>query len=886
MGGVCLAAVLCAQVRRPLVVNQSRYTVAAGQRLAIDAPSETLAFMKSAKTRTARAPNRTFPVAPDVPGDQVLLGVPLTTEPGDYTVAVSFTNDAGEERGATFQLTVEPFPAPAAASAVPPVVLLDGFQVALTSSCPMSSDSTGTFDNLASYLQGSPNNVPTVYFFENCTECPNCSIEQLGADLGTFLNSLPAPQVDVVAHSMGGLIVRSYLAGKQVTSGAFSPPAKQKIRKAVFLGTPHFGSFQADSALAEVLLGGAIQAGEMKRASQFLWDLATWNQFGDDLRGVDAVAVIGNAGPSGLSDGVVGLSSASLDFARPARTRVIDACHISPDSVDGLAGIFLSCTAPGIAYIDTPSHPSYEVISSFLMSGTAWQSIGNAPAGDPILSQYGGMVVADVTASDQFVGGLTAVSWGTVALTNGAASGEIFYDDFVNGTGSFSFGASTCGPYTQKAGIYSTVRCKSAPAVYSVGPILTGSAKLVPAGAAITIAGAGFGAQQCSTCGVTASNPAFTALAVSNWSDTSITAFLPTGATGLVTIGVTAANGADAIDIMAATPAAAPAIALSASNLSFAFTIGGTTPAPQTVSISLAASVASNVPWLTATPSGSAITVAVNPSGLAANTYLGEITVTAAGATNSPQTISVALAVSGAVSSVAIGSVSNSAAGFEEPVAPGEIVSIYGTGLGPATGTSFSVDPATGMVDTTLAGTRVLIGSVAAPILYTSTGQINAVAPYEIAGQSEVAVEVQYQGAQATRIVQVANASPAAYTANSSGSGPVAALNQDGTINGPSNPAAKGSYVTIYFTGGGQTNPPGVTGSVTGSVLKWLTQSISVTVGNQPATVTFDGSAPTFVDGADQLNIQLSPNTPSGAQAVVITVGGIASPASGTLAVQ
>jgi uncharacterized protein (TIGR03437 family) len=246
----------------------------------------------------------------------------------------------------------------------------------------------------------------------------------------------------------------------------------------------------------------------------------------------------------------------------------------------------------------------------------------------------------------------------------------------------------------------------------------------------------------------------------------------------------------------------------------------------------------------------------------------------------------VALAVSGAVSSVAIGSVSNSAAGFEEPVAPGEIVSIYGTGLGPATGTSFSVDPATGMVDTTLAGTRVLIGSVAAPILYTSTGQINAVAPYEIAGQSEVAVEVQYQGAQATRIVQVANASPAAYTANSSGSGPVAALNQDGTINGPSNPAAKGSYVTIYFTGGGQTNPPGVTGSVTGSVLKWLTQSISVTVGNQPATVTFDGSAPAFVDGADQLNIQLSPNTPSGAQAVVITVGGIASPASGTLAVQ
>lgn len=57
-------------------------------------------------------------------------------------------------------------------------------------------------------------------------------------------------------------------------------------------------------------------------------------------------------------------------------------------------------------------------------------------------------------------------------------------------------------------------------------------------------------------------------------------------------------------------------------------------------------------------------------------------------------------------------------------------------------------------------------------------------------------------------------------------------------------------------------------------------------VGNQPAAVSFDGSAPTFVDGVDQLNIQLSLNTPSGAQPVIITVGGGSSPSSVTLAVQ
>jgi uncharacterized protein (TIGR03437 family) len=136
------------------------------------------------------------------------------------------------------------------------------------------------------------------------------------------------------------------------------------------------------------------------------------------------------------------------------------------------------------------------------------------------------------------------------------------------------------------------------------------------------------------------------------------------------------------------------------------------------------------------------------------------------------------------------------------------------------------------------------------------------------------------------QIVQVANASPGAFTLNETGSGPVVAANQDGTINGPSNPAAKGSYVTIYFTGGGQTDPAGVTGSVTGLVLKWLTQAISVTVGGQPATVSFDGSAPTLVDGVDQLNIKLAANTPSGAQPVAITIGGISSPASATVSVQ
>ena len=478
----------------------------------------------------------------------------MTTEPGDYAISVSFIDGAGEERSTTLQVTVLPFAAPAAGSTTPPVVLLDGWQAPGATACPMANDSTGTFGNLASYLAGSPNYAPAVYFFENCTECPDCTVEQLGADLATFLKSAPlsaVPQVDVIAHSMGGLIVRSYLSGKQPASGAFVPPSTPKIRKAVFLATPHFGSFQADSPLAGIVFGQGNQINEMKRGSQFIWDLATWNQFGDDLRGVDALAVIGNAGSEGslsrASDGVVALISGSLDFARPGRTRIVNYCHI-PLSL-GIQAAYLGCTGPGVAYIDSPSHQTYQIVSSFLLDTAAWQSMGTAPAQDQYLSQYGGMVVADLSSSGQYVSP-SSVSWGSVALTSGAAA-YLYYNDMVNGTGSFAFGASTCGPYTQPVGVYSAVRCKAAPSVHSVGPLLPGAARLVQAGTTITIAGAGFGAQQCGSCRVTASNPQSTPLQIASWSDTSIGAFLPASFAGIAQIGVTTASGSDAIDIMA-----------------------------------------------------------------------------------------------------------------------------------------------------------------------------------------------------------------------------------------------------------------------------------------------------------------------------------------------
>lgn len=559
---VCLAAVtLFAQVRRPLAVQQSEYAVVAGGSIAIDAPPETVAFMRAARTRTARTASRNFPVARELNGTRMMIGVPIDTQPGDYAVDLSFAGPQ-EERAAAIRITVSPFAAPDTSSATPPVVLLDGIQLSLDGSCPIPQDSTGTFGNLQAYLQAAPNNVPNVYFFENCTECPECSIEELGAELTTFLNTLPVAQVDVIAHSMGGLIVRSYLAGKSAMSAVFNPPAIQKIRKAVFLATPHFGSPLADELITNTLLaslyGTDVQIMEMERASQFEWDLATWNQFGDDLRGVDAVSAIGNAGPNEAGDGAVLLTSASLDFAIPGRTRVVPYCHIPGTDLNGLAGALTGCTASGIAFIDSTSHPSYQIVSSFLMDGTAWQSVGKSPAQDPTLSHFGGMMVGEVAASDQYAGTLSAVTWdSSTNLSDGVTNGELFYNDFVApGAGSFSLTASgsspvACGPYTEPAGYYSTFRCKSSPAISSVGPLISGSAKVVAAGGSITITGVGFGAQQCAPCGVTVSNPK-TPLTVSNWSDASITVSLPASLTGFLKLVVTAGNGSDTIDIMAA----------------------------------------------------------------------------------------------------------------------------------------------------------------------------------------------------------------------------------------------------------------------------------------------------------------------------------------------
>jgi uncharacterized protein (TIGR03437 family) len=656
-------------------------------------------------------------------------------------------------------------------------------------------------------------------------------------------------------------------------------------------------------------LKGGPQTAELTPGSAFLWELATWNQGGDDLRGVDALAIIGNAGSmnhgsSNTSDGVVSLTSGSLAFSNDqSRTRIVPYCHV--DDANGTlyvlsVGVF-NCNGVGIANVDQAPDTG-QIVRSFIADSPAWMSVGTTPNQDPYLYRDGGIYVGVENYAGQYVNDLTTAQFGGTPLSENSQY-AFYYGDFLPaGQGTAQISSTSLG--TQQfarpaaSGTFTSLRLKVGPFISSVTPLLKGVfGNVVASGGTITLGGYGFGSQRCSGCGVWA-YPGPVALQVSSWTDLAITATLPATFTGLVQLLVQEGSAAleDSINIIAAPALTAtpPSIALSASKVSFAYTVGGVLPTPQTVSVSnggggvLTWSASASSAWITLAAASGGLTVSINPAGLAPGQHTGTISVADPGASNSPQTITVGLVVNAAASSVIVSAAINAASGASGAIAPGEMVSIFVTGLGPSAGVLFSVDPSTGMVDSTLAGTRVFFGPYAAPITYTSATQINAIAPYEIAGQSKVVMQVEYLSVQsAGTTLAVASAAPGIFTFNSTGSGQAAAANQDGSYNAPSSPAPKGSYLTIYFTGGGQTNPLGKTGSVNGSILKWLAQSIGVTVGGQPATVTFDGAAPGFVDGLGQLNIRLAEATPSGlAEPLVVTVGGASSGSTATLAIQ
>jgi uncharacterized protein (TIGR03437 family) len=220
------------------------------------------------------------------------------------------------------------------------------------------------------------------------------------------------------------------------------------------------------------------------------------------------------------------------------------------------------------------------------------------------------------------------------------------------------------------------------------------------------------------------------------------------------------------------------------------------------------------------------------------------------------------------------GSIQNAASSISELIAAGEIVVLYGTAMGPSQLTQFQVG-SSGVVSTKLAGTQILFNGVPAPIIYTSATQVAAIVPYEITAATAF-VEASYQGLISTpTLVALAATAPGTFTSNATGSGLAAAVNQDGSINGPAHPAPAGSYISIFATGEGQTSPTGQDGKLANVPLPRPILPVSATVGGYGANVQYAGGAPGEVAGVMQVNIQIPAGVPLENPApVVLTVGG------------
>lgn len=316
--------------------------------------------------------------------------------------------------------------------------------------------------------------------------------------------------------------------------------------------------------------------------------------------------------------------------------------------------------------------------------------------------------------------------------------------------------------------------------------------------------------------------------------------------------------------ILMSGPAGSPAFAASA-DISIA--------APGGIPVAFTISVSGGAAWLTTVGTTSGITPAdaeieAMTTLLAPGVYQGSVTVTWS---NGSLVVPVILTVTASLGSPpTVAAIVNGASQAPTSVAPGEIISIFGTAIG-----------------STQAGSQVLINGMTAPLIYASPNQLNAVVPYEVGSARIAAIQVQSFGAlSAAWGVPVAASSPAIFTIAADGLGPGAVLNQDNSINSASKPAARGSAIQIYATGGGQTSPASYTGAVAGGAAG-LTLPVTVTIGGASAQVLCAGSAPGEIDGVVQINAIVPTGIVTGGSVpVVVTIGGAASQAAVTMAVK
>jgi uncharacterized protein (TIGR03437 family) len=279
------------------------------------------------------------------------------------------------------------------------------------------------------------------------------------------------------------------------------------------------------------------------------------------------------------------------------------------------------------------------------------------------------------------------------------------------------------------------------------------------------------------------------------------------------------------------------------------------------------------------------VNVNANASGTYALAFLNVASTSTSGSTVAMIAADGALIVQGTTGSrIQPAGVLNAASLASGAIAPGEIVTLIGSAIGPPIATQSGSSVTSAM----LGGTSVLFDGNPAPLLYAAPNQINAVVPYGISGQNAMQMSITSGGQLIAGFsLPVVASAPAFFTRDGSGLGPGAILNQDSTVNSSSNPASRGSVVVLYATGVGAMVPTPTDGQVTRNILTYPSLPVSVTIEGIAAEILYAGAAPGLVAGVVQINVRV-PQTaaPGDSVPVSITAGTALSPAGVVMAVQ
>ena len=240
--------------------------------------------------------------------------------------------------------------------------------------------------------------------------------------------------------------------------------------------------------------------------------------------------------------------------------------------------------------------------------------------------------------------------------------------------------------------------------------------------------------------------------------------------------------------------------------------------------------------------------------------------------------------------------VADAAAGVKQLV-PGSYAAIYGTGLSNVSDSNGTVISSF-TIPTTIASDPVIANGAVLPLqidyvtvsfdvpsagisvaghpTYVSPGQVNVQVPWELQGQSSVQIKVTVNGDLLSNVVAVplAAASPAFFM----NSGTVVdALDSGNNLIGAANPAKRGQTILLYANGLGPVSNQPASGDPAGSNPLSKTPLPVVTIGGQPATVSFSGLTPSL-PGLYQLNVIVPPNISAGTQNVTVAIAGVTSP--------